>query len=1106
MASRQAKPPRQILLEKFTNSVVGLQDVLADESIVDGLRTAALSDTGTAIIPDAILEDYVNFADFIRRNPTRLHAPGGAPALIVPGFLGSTLTDKKGKHGLIWINPGLLKDGTPLQALQLDPWPDDDKHDTRTSFDDDSSDVRIVPSGTVPLAYDLLVWRLNVSGYSTTLFPYDWRKDLEISAQLLMRRLRATSASSGGKKIYLIAHSQGALVARRALTLLGKTETERLIDMLILLAPPNRGMIPAAQAISGDHQLVDLFQNWAINAPKSTPDVLRSFSGLYQLLPWDPERVAEAVRGKAYAEDEMGASSFWPQVDAIRLKRLYGWGTSIDTTFFSARTRIILGDDVRTPSRVTFQNGKMIVTETSVHGDGAVLDSRAVLPGVRTFKALGAQHAWMPATFNVTGAILNIMLGNDPELRRDGLTDDSAHDGFIPVEHFEKRDFEEAVDQERKRSKARTHDRENRDRNAEINRLPAPPDKRRLRVFSMDPLLMSDPDTACFGTMEVEIPWEGAAQSNILVSELRPGPVGEYVEVVDVDPQSGQYYYPVDLNHPHVLAESGLVPTETNPQFHQQMVYAVSMATIRAFELALGRVALWSPRRDSPDKSDKLDGSFVQRLRIYPHAMRQRNAYYDPERKALLFGYFPSASVAGRLVQPGATVFTCLSFDIVAHETTHALLDGLHSYFNTPSNRDVFAFHEAFADIVALLQRFSNEDLMQRQMRLAKGKLTNQSLIGQMAGQFGEASGGRQALRQYLGNFKDGQWEPITPDPDSLQTENESHSRGALLVAAMFQALNSMYEQRSSDLLDVARRDDGNVVFTRELERRLAREASTAAKHLLDMSIRALDYVPPVDIGFGDYLRGLITADMDIVANDKYQYRAAIVKAFSQWGIYPSDMQTLVPDDLRWQSPSESITGSLLEWLQLNSIADWGLGTDRASLFYESQRLARSLHDWILEFAPFMPEEFRQEFGLTLDENGLNKSIRRNGRFPEFEIHSVRPCRRISPDGQTRRDVVIEIVQERKAFFDDDRQQQMDAGELPYEKTTEDFTFRGGCTLIVDGRTGKIRYLMRKKIDSDYRLQAERDYRSNGGSHALAANYFNGLGEENAFRLMHADH
>ena len=32
--------------------------------------------------------------------------------------------------------------------------------------------------------------------------------------------------------------------------------------------------------------------------------------------------------------------------------------------------------------------------------------------------------------------------------------------------------------------------------------------------------------------------------------------------------------------------------------------------------------------------------SIVQRLRIYPHALRAKNAYYSPDRKALLLGYF----------------------------------------------------------------------------------------------------------------------------------------------------------------------------------------------------------------------------------------------------------------------------------------------------------------------------------------------------------------------------------------------------------------------------------------------------------------------------------
>src|SRR4030095_11507949 len=76
------------------------------------------------------------------------------------------------------------------------------------------------------------------------------------------------------------------------------------------------------------------------------------------------------------------------------------------------------------------------------------------------------------------------------------------------------------------------------------------------------------------------------------------GPVGEYIEVIDADPASGTFYRPVDLNDQWVLAQEGLAPSETNPQFHQQMVYAVAMTTIGHFERALGRVALWSSRRE----------------------------------------------------------------------------------------------------------------------------------------------------------------------------------------------------------------------------------------------------------------------------------------------------------------------------------------------------------------------------------------------------------------------------------------------------------------------------------------------------------------------------
>ena len=39
----------------------------------------------------------------------------------------------------------------------------------------------------------------------------------------------------------------------------------------------------------------------------------------------------------------------------------------------------------------------------------------------------------------------------------------------------------------------------------------------------------------------------------------------------------------------------------------------------------------------------------MRRLRIYAHALRERNAYYSPDKKALLFGYFPAGMLGAEL-------------------------------------------------------------------------------------------------------------------------------------------------------------------------------------------------------------------------------------------------------------------------------------------------------------------------------------------------------------------------------------------------------------------------------------------------------------------------
>src|SRR5262245_34952956 len=104
------------------------------------------------------------------------------------------------------------------------------------------------------------------------------------------------------------------------------------------------------------------------------------------------------------------------------------------------------------------------------------------------------------------------------------------------------------------------------------------PAARRLRTLAFDPSLATRLETATINQITVEVPWE---------DNLSPGPIGEYIEVVDADPASAVFYSPVDLNAPYLLAQDGLPPSESDPQFHQQMVYAVAMTTIRHFERAL---------------------------------------------------------------------------------------------------------------------------------------------------------------------------------------------------------------------------------------------------------------------------------------------------------------------------------------------------------------------------------------------------------------------------------------------------------------------------------------------------------------------------------------
>lgn len=615
---------------------------------------------------------------------------------------------------------------------------------------------------------------------------------------------------------------------------------------------------------------------------------------------------------------------------------------------------------------------------------------------------------------------------------------------------------------------------------------------RKLRGYAFDPSLSLKLDTIGINEITYYIPWE---------NDLKPGPEGEYIKVIDRDPSSNETYTPVDLNQMEILADNGITPNVSNPQFHQQMVYAVAMNTITNFEKAIGRKVMWSPKNKDQiikknDENEKSESVFVKQLIIYPHALREANAYYSPERKALLFGYFNAAPANVDLFMPGSLVYSCLSHDIIAHEVTHAILDGIFRHYMDQTNPDVGAFHEGFSDIVALFQHFTFPEVLKNQIAKSRGKFDAENLLGQLAVEFGIASGGYGALRDAIGTIgeKNGIWSLTKPDVNAYSSVFEPHDRGSILVAAVFDAYINIYNHRTEDLIRIGTNGTGILPLgslNPDLVNRLADEASKTAFHVLNMCIRALDYCPPIDINYGDYLRALITADVELVADDDKNYRIAFINAFKKWGIYPEGISNLSVETLTYsaeEQPEEfkEFSLTLKDFLRdfknrINYVTNREEKFEATLEFITGSKSERSdpeappakgLHEYFFNQTKNNSILFEKLTGLIFSDNYKKLNIKTSGKYrtgPSIEIHSIRLNNRVSPDGSLLNQIIITLAQRccLEVVYDE-MNDNYSITTFPFDKkkVKEEgcFIFRGGCTLIFDLNTLQLTNVISKPI------------------------------------------
>lgn len=506
----------------------------------------------------------------------------------------------------------------------------------------------------------------------------------------------------------------------------------------------------------------------------------------------------------------------------------------------------------------------------------------------------------------------------------------------------------------------------------------------KLTVIAQDPLARR-PDERIL-TDQVDIPAE----------HLDAGPRGARLYVVDYDPAAAKLEPPAVLRPGSGDAFAGEeVGNETLTQdavFRAQNVYAIVARTLAFFEGTLGRRIGW--------------GFGGHQLYLVPRAFADANAQYNPDAGALEFGYVPMG-------EGEPDMQAALSHDIIAHETTHAVLDGLRPRFKVPGLPDQDAFHEALGDIVAMLSIFSLEKVVQAVLgeadesgrigeeRLSEEALKKTALLG-VAEEFGFGLTGQRgsALRRSIDLDPQLDWRK---DPDF----EEPHRLGEVLVAATMRTFLRMWTERIEDLLIDGRADRGRV----------AEDGAKVATHLLTMMIRGIDYMPPLELEFEDVLDAVLTADEVMAPDDAHRYRDALLEEFGAYQIKPP--------------PHSTVIG----------------GADGAEPRYERMNYALLRAD---------PDEVCR----FLWENAEVFEIDRTYRL---HVEAVRPAVRVGPDGLVVAEVVADYVQSVEMTAAELRGQTVDFELPPQVKPQDSLKIWGGGAVVFD-QFGRAKFHQTKPI------------------------------------------
>jgi hypothetical protein len=238
-------------------------------------------------------------------------------------------------------------------------------------------------------------------------------------------------------------------------------------------------------------------------------------------------------------------------------------------------------------------------------------------------------------------------------------------------------------------------------------------------------------------------------------------------------------------------------------------------------------------------------------IEVFPKAGDTMNAFYSRQQKALKFFFFTKPGDP-----PNAPkIFTCRSLDIVAHETGHAVLDGLKPHWlDQAGPPQTGALHESFGDLTAIFVALSQLDQVEAVIAQNKANLHDKTFLSDLAEQFGLALGRPNGLRN------------ADNDLTLSQVTNEVHDLSQVFTGAVYDIMADVFnfEKRT------AIKDDAATLYD-------------VGKYVCSLVIRSLIAAPAAAATFADVANQMLN-----IANSDgrpIEYRNFIRNRFTIRGV-----------------------------------------------------------------------------------------------------------------------------------------------------------------------------------------------------------------------------